>query len=81
MEGRKWPLFCFNFYTVPPPPHETSCYVNRTFSFDETNNIIYFIFWRDGDEHVHVVRYKVPLAHPTLLLPGQFPQNFTHMHA
>jgi len=36
---------------------------------------------RDGDEHVHVVRHKMPLDHPTLLLPGQFPKNFTHMHA
>lgn len=30
------------------------------------------MLWRDLDTDVYMIRYKVPLHYPALLLPGQF---------
>jgi len=58
-------------------PQEISCYVDRTFTFDESDNLSHRIFWRYRYEHVHVIRHHMPFNNLTFPAMGQILENLS----
>jgi len=54
-------------------------YLNRTFAFDKTNDLIYRTLGQKGKQNVNMVGHKIPFQHLAPFLPCQFMKCFSRM--
>src|SRR4030095_7677659 len=59
--------------------HEGSGNVDRRFPLDKANDLRHRVLWRDGEEHMHVIRHQMPLFDAILLLLRQRAEDLPKM--